>query len=702
MNKIIFLIFIFYSENNFCIAQPGQWTWLKGSNTGNNAGVYGTQGIPAATNEPPAVYEACEWTDLNGNFWLYGGVDFASGSLSYNDLWKYDPVSNEWTWMKGTHTLNDPGTYGSKGVPSPSNLPPGLGWGCATWTDHNGDLWLFGGAGFNGDYADLWRYNIASNQWTCFWSWSAFGQIENYGTMTVPDTSNFPGRRHEIVTAWVDNNGDLCFFGGYIGNWYNDLWRYNISTNTFTWMKGSNTTNQSGSWGVKGVEDPANIPSARSAYTHWKDNQGNLWMMGGWAGDTIPPANCPMGDMWRYNPVTNNWTWMNGLNYGSPSQFYGHYGTKCLADSLNYPPHRFETRSVWTDSQGNFWLFGGATSTVFSSDTYNDLWKYCVSTNRWIWISGDTIMNSAGSYGTQGTSSPTIRPPSRSGSLSWRDNNNLYLFGGLDAVGNVRCLGDLWKFEIDTTCGFCPASIQLPLTSFTSSDSNVCEGVCVNFINHSQFGSSYQWNFPGGMPSADTTANPPAVCYPNSGSYDVTLTVTNGNGSATAVITNLITVFPPVQFSPISQTGDTLFSVAGYSSYQWFYNNNPITGAVNYFYVANQNGNYSVNVIDSNGCEASATIIDVITGINDLKENLLKYFVQYNNGIISIQIISDISTRVKIELYNSVAEEIYSGQIKLLQGKNNFELTQSDLSKGIYLLKMTDSKHTIVNKILVE
>src|SRR5690348_11245450 len=111
MKKITILIYTLFCIQYFASAQAGDWTWIHGSSSSGSAGNYGTQGLSSPTNEPPAFYEACEWTDLNGNFWLFGG-----GYATYNDLWKYDPVSNEWTWMKGTHTTSDPGNYGVQGV----------------------------------------------------------------------------------------------------------------------------------------------------------------------------------------------------------------------------------------------------------------------------------------------------------------------------------------------------------------------------------------------------------------------------------------------------------------------------------------------------------------------------------------------------------------------------------------------------------
>src|SRR4051812_10931909 len=95
------------------MSQAGMWTWVKGSNSGSPPAVYGTQGIEAAANTPRGFYEAAEWTDLQGNFWLFGGL--SSGEFS--DLWKYNPTTNNWTWVKGPGINGSAGSYGTIGVP---------------------------------------------------------------------------------------------------------------------------------------------------------------------------------------------------------------------------------------------------------------------------------------------------------------------------------------------------------------------------------------------------------------------------------------------------------------------------------------------------------------------------------------------------------------------------------------------------------
>ena len=64
------------------------------------------------------------------------------------------------------------------------------------------------------------------------------------------------------------------------------------------------------------------------------------------------------------------------------------------------------------------------------------MWKY--DGNNWIWISGYKTIYNLGNYGQQGISSSSNIPGARYSSVSWIDNNNLWLFGGYgyDSNGN--------------------------------------------------------------------------------------------------------------------------------------------------------------------------------------------------------------------------------------------------------------------------
>lgn len=68
-----------------------QWTWVSGSSSGNEPGIYGTIGVAHFANVPGARKGAVSWTSSQGGFWLFGGEGYDSvgqgGDL--DDLWRF-------------------------------------------------------------------------------------------------------------------------------------------------------------------------------------------------------------------------------------------------------------------------------------------------------------------------------------------------------------------------------------------------------------------------------------------------------------------------------------------------------------------------------------------------------------------------------------------------------------------------------------
>lgn len=433
---------------------PGEWTWMSGSNSNlSPAGVFGTMGVPAPGNRPPGLYEACEWTDQQGNFWLFGGQ---SGTGLECALWRYEPSTNLWTWMNGSSAINQSGIYGTIGVPSPLNRPGARGYGALSWVDSNGNLWMFGGVGYGsgpslGTLGDLWRYNIASNQWTWMSGTSFANGPASYGQQGVPSPSNNPPGRSETAAAWYENNC-LWMFGGMDAGslLMNDLWKYDLSTNQWTWITGSSASGALANYGTQGVAAPSNDPGSREVYAHWKDHSGSLWIFGG---ETfINQQTYQLGDMWKYEIATNMWTWIDGSIVPEDT---GYHGTHCDTSGIAQAPAQTETRSCWTDTCGNFWLYGGALMYA-----YSNLWCYKPESNEWIFVTGSGALPMLPVYGTQGVSSPANHPGGKTGALPFTDRDgNLWLFGG----GNGFALGDLWRFVPDYNCiGGCRQSDTIP------------------------------------------------------------------------------------------------------------------------------------------------------------------------------------------------------------------------------------------------
>lgn len=83
---------------------------------------------------------------------------------------------------------------------------------------------------------------------------------------------------------------------------------------------------------------------------------------------------------------------------------------------------------------------------------------------------------------------------------------------------------------------------QPPTAEFSVSSTSVCPGGTITFTDDSESNvTSRTWTFEGGVPATSTEANP-TVLYTSPGIYDVTLSVTNDNGTDVIVQSNFITV----------------------------------------------------------------------------------------------------------------------------------------------------------------
>ena len=489
-----------------------QWAWMHGdtiSYIGYNSNT-GTQGVPAAGNIPGGRHGASTWRDKNGGLWLYGGVGYgnhtgATGSF-LADLWKYNMVTNQWAWMRGSDTIPASyyappflATYGIQGVPT-NATNPGSRQDALTWTDTSGNLWLFGGTGgegyrlyltYVGETGDLWKYNIATNQWTWMKGDSlSTGTPPPYGTRGVAGPNNRPAARVGSST-WTDKQNNLWLFGGGSNSVLNDLWKYNIATNQWTWMNGDSAFAAPGFAGLpsvyhtKGVPDSTTKPGGRSGSAAWVDTAGMFWLYGG-NGVTSRGgvSGGVLSDLWKYNPVTNQWTWVSGDSSAGTlgNSTLPTYPSLRQAFSPTANPGGLTGATGFTDAYNHLWLFGGSGATY---KYYNNVWEYNIATNQWAWMSGDsTTLQPLNNYGNKGISAASNSIGARTDVTAWSDSaHNLWVMGGV--WGNIKLLNDLWKYTP------AQASFILPLTlqSFTATLQN--NQVLLQWFTTNEINSQY-------------------------------------------------------------------------------------------------------------------------------------------------------------------------------------------------------------------
>lgn len=155
-------------------------------------------------------------------------------------------------------------------------------------------------------------------------------------------------------STWTDAGGNLWLFAGEgPSGIHNDLWKYDISTNQWTWVKGDNTQTQVtrlGVYGTRRVAAPANKPGHRQlGPATWIDAQGTFWMFGGRSTKT---GLGDLNDMWRLAPEClplTQQTIITGPDSICAGQPYT-YTTGRINGALNYT---WTWPAAWTGSSSD-------------------------------------------------------------------------------------------------------------------------------------------------------------------------------------------------------------------------------------------------------------------------------------------------------------------------------------------------------------
>lgn len=789
MKKLGFILLIVLVSSGY-YAQ--NFTWIKGLTvSGVISGTVGTQGVSAPGNNPGTRHGAATWVDLSGNLWLMGGEGTSTTSATswLNDLWKYNPATNEWTWVRGSSGPNAIGVYGTQGVPSNLN-EPGAREFAFSWTDASGNFWLFGGDGFAsnttfGKLGDLWRYNPVTNQWTWMKGYNTVDQNGVYGTLNVAAGTNLPGGRIASAT-WIDAAGNLWLHGGRGfpasggSGFLNDLWKYSIATNNWTWVKGANTTNQSGTYGTLGVPSTTVFPGGREFANFWQDASGNLYLGSGrgYASGASPGY---LNDLWKYNPTADTWTWLNGANTQNPPAAFGTIG---VSSPTNSPGGRYSGAS-WRDPQGNFWMYGGIgwainspTNSAAALSNINDLWKYDVLTNQWTWMKGSNYVDQFGVYGTQGVASALNVPGARHFNTWWKEISNFFwLFGGEgldDSNPSPENLCDLWRFR--PPCN--PDSVVV------SPGLTLCTGNTATLTAANQFPANVQWftSATGGSSvgsgSVFTTPFLNAPVTPTVYTYyaqatactvtpraQITLSVypkpavsivgntlicagsnavltasgattytwnTGVNATTISVSPSVTTIYSvtganaagctsnnsyTVSVNPIPNLGVSAsktvvcaagnavtLTVNGAGTYTW--SNGANTTSVNVTPTVPSNPghglvSYSVTGTDANGCQSTAVIsisVAACTGLQDISSDtaiLSVYPNPFNQGCHVL--VKDPMEGMKIRLVNLIGQVVYEKDMK-----SEITLIQEVLPAGCYLLQITHQNKVVETRKLIK
>ena len=263
-----------------------------------------------------------------------------------------------------------------------------------------------------------------------------------------------------------------------------------------------------------------------------------------------------------------------------------------------------------------------------------------------------------------------------------------YGFGSFEltlADGSVAVTGG--QFDDQVTESFCVGSVsgQAPVSDFSSSSNTTCEGTSVNFSDESNFTpTSWNWTFEGGNPSTSTDENPDNILYENPGTYEVTLEVSNANGSDTETKTSFITVTEqPVLSAGVthascfdSNDGSIDLLVQNWTAgiiYDW---NNGFNGQDPSGLSA---GNYTVNIEDQAGCTAMASF--TVNSPEQIELDLLQ--------LVNVSCNGDNSGSIEVSAGGGVPGYSYEWNDSNNQQSN----VATNLSAGSYHVIVTDANN---------
>lgn len=160
---------------------------------------------------------------------------------------------------------------------------------------------------------------------------------------------------------------------------------------------------------------------------------------------------------------------------------------------------------------------------------------------------------------------------------------------------------------------------EFPTAAFSSNFASGCATLNVQFQNESLGApTTLEWQFPGGLPSAITNDPQPIIMYPNSGTYDVILIVSNELGTDTITQTAYIEVedSPMADFVFVVEDDLVIFTSTSDNAdtYSWDFGDMNVSNLQNPENLYATQGTYDVTLTVTNGCGSNSTNLQIITG----------------------------------------------------------------------------------------
>lgn len=299
-------------------------------------------------------------------------------------------------------------------------------------------------------------------------------------------------------------------------------------------------------------------------------------------------------------------------------------------DTLMLPTHTQGNPFIQTSGSGPYCL--GDTIGLFVSGQYSTYQWTNGSTNDSIWVT------TTGNY-------------------------------GIDADDGVGCVHHD-TLHITVFPNNTPAPIITPAGTTT-----LCDGDSV-LIDVGSGYANYYWS---------NGATTQSIVVLDSGSYSVI--VANGFG-CTKLSDTAVVVVVPTPLATITAVGNVLTASPG-TSYQWFFNGQPILGAINQTHTALQSGDYSVHVGNSGSCDAVSADFNFLVGlVGPATAGNWQLFPNPTTSDPRLNYELTRAVTLHLQIIDLQGRVLWHSQAKLAAGKGQLEIPMESLPSGAYLLKI--------------
>jgi len=257
------------------------------------------------------------------------------------------------------------------------------------------------------------------------------------------------------------------------------------------------------------------------------------------------------------------------------------------------------------------------------------------------------------------------------------DNYSATQTGNYTVVVSNASLCNATSTQIAVTVTALPTATISPSGSTT-----FCIGGSVALHATTGTGFLYQWSLNGTSITGATSSSYIATL---AGSYTVEITNTsNCSANSSATIVTVTTLPTP---TIINTAGVLTVSGGPYTSYQWYLNGSPISGAFNAAYTVTANGIYSVEV-GKDGCFGKSMEMN-LTGVDvhDIVEG---------NIVISPNPATDLIHIEGIKAARMIIRNMQGQTVKEASDTN--EISVADLATGMYFLQLYDSNGILLLK----